>query len=246
MEFLMLAKHSAATDAADEMAYLGSFGEAPRVVHEGWLFSREVRTRSCARGCGSLRAAYYGEEVTVIVTSAPKETITHCLMVSIVKRELYEAIAPHLGCHVVGKVVRVSTANVLDDWVTVYCPTSQGLHILERSPATYKPCRTCGAPLADNVDYYGSPSYVYRPHLRGRHAHIEGTHGGLLVTPWLARKLELDRWPDLEVDPVPICDEPKGEIPWLGLGPSDEEVATWSPGEFRWKYDSNKHRIPKR
>ncbi len=242
----MSRRDSAATDAADEVVYISMKGEAPYVLDEGWRCSREFRIRSCAPPCGGLRAAFYGEPITFVVGAPPKESMMSCRMARAVRRSLYEAIAPHLGCHVVGKVVRVSTANVLDDWVTVYCPSSQGLHILERTPATYSPCRTCGAPLADNVNYYGPPSYVYRPHLRGRHAHIEGTHGGFLVTPWLARKLELGRWLDLEIDPVPILDEPKGEIPWLGLGPSDEEVAAWQPGEFRWRYDSNKHRIPKK
>lgn len=205
-----------------------------------------VVKRKCPRwgGCGGIRPRFYGEPMRLHLARRPSLSIDAGYLCLLAHRRVFDTVKKFMCGYVAGPCVVGKRQSVLDEYVSYYAAASQSLHILYGPKARSRACSSCGRPTYAGGTV-GQVAYILRSHIRGRHAHVEGVNGTFLITPWLAKRIDI--WTlckDVRLIEYPVLDEPLGIVPKLGAGPTNEEVARWRPGEFLWRHPRAASSVP--
>lgn len=237
---------SSDADKAPFMYYLQWDSSRKSCEADDFWKSEYVTARKCPRGngCGGIRPRYYGESMIVPLTRRPSMSLGGTYLCGVVHNRLLTAVQQYMVSAVYGWCVVGKSAKRSDEFSTYYSPMSQSLHVLYGPHTRPQRCRVCGNTIYPQGTV-GDVGYVLRQHIRGRHAHVEGGNGSMLITPWLAKRIDI--WmlcKDIQLIEYPVLDEPLGLLPKQGAGPTDTEVAKWKPGEFLWRHPRAAKTVP--
>jgi hypothetical protein len=237
---------SSDADKAPFMYYLHWDSSGRSCEADDFWKSEYVIARKCPESCDchGIRPTHYGEPFEAPLVRRPTLSLDRTALCGFVHTRLFSAIRRHLvGC-VVGPCLIGKSQRVLEDYRSYYAPVSQSVHIVYGPGMRPRHCRSCG--LASYPGGTGGRvAYVLRSQLRGRHAHVEGVDGTFMITPWLAKRIDI--WmlcKDIQLVEYPVLDEPLGPVPKQGAGPTDKEVAKWKPGEFLWRHPRAAKTVP--
>lgn len=97
----------------------------------------------CGLGCGAVRPEYYGVPATIVVARPPAGHYQAAPMASLVSDTLRDILEPKLHDPVWGRC-KLPSGEEIDQWHTVYSPSSLSATLRGGPGTRYRRCRYCG------------------------------------------------------------------------------------------------------
>lgn len=164
----------------------------------------EDPAKCCPMGCSGVVPSYCPTPIDVPLDRQSDETVIGSVMVEILRRDLFDIVAPFLDGHVVGRCVLASNGALIPSHVTLYALPGKGVFVDGSDPANtlYSECPVCG----DRSAQY-SPEYVIRrKDLAGRRASLAGRHNALTVDEDLMQQIKSMNFKNIHISSVPVVD----------------------------------------
>jgi hypothetical protein len=128
-------------------------------------------------------------------------------MTDLVRRDLFEALSPHLAGAVVGTCVMKETGREVAEYISVYTMVRHTVFMRGKG-CEYDICRWCRLPKLHSGGAASTLDYFDRRQLSARHAYQLEGHCGFLISPWLRDRIDWNQFKDIELYAYPVVDEP--------------------------------------
>lgn len=176
----------------------------PEPVHATREWLREQKGRIICRECNLINPLWYPRPIDVMLQRRPPGKITGGIWwtaVDVFHIGFVAQIHDHLTEFVFGKCYDAK-GSLIEDYVTCY--TNQ--HIMQRgAPDTlYRTCNTCGTTWPSG---YVGPQYILRHTLTGAKVY-QNCSSRMYLDEALCYQLDFSPWPDVDLEPIEIRDEP--------------------------------------
>ena len=153
--------------------------------------------------CKSIKRSWYPKPIDIVLQDNPDHRLCGgvCWIgVKIFHKDFINQILPYLNAFVCGKTLGPD-GKVIDEYVTCY--TNKRIVVRGGKGSEYNTCDECGTWSKGFVE----PQYVLRDYLTDARIY-QDRHSSLIIDEKLANELDFSPWPDADLEPIAIVDEP--------------------------------------